>query len=323
MITLSKIAKEAHVSVSTASKAFSGSAEVNEDTRNRIFDVAKRYGCFKKFFNATYSKYVIAVICPEFSSNHYCSYLSYLRRALDKEGCEICVAESNFSPEKEKELLDYYCMHADVDAIIVIDFQTNTYDFHEIPILFMGCAPNSIGRISIVTDISGTVTECVDYLVSRGVSSIGFIGEPLTNHKLSVLQDTLSKQELVLDDAHIRISQQRFEAGGYEAMEAMLNAAPPPRAVICAYDNMAIGAMKCIADHGLRIPEDIAVLGMDGIPNAPYLIPPLASISAQTEECCRLAVRTVIRQINGQAVPVSQTIPAKLQLRESFMIPSP
>ena len=100
MITLSKIAKEAHVSVSTASKAFSGSPEVNEETRQLIFDVAKRYGCFKKFYNAKYSKFVIAIICPEFSSIHYANYLSFLRQSLAQQNCEVCVAESNFSAEK-------------------------------------------------------------------------------------------------------------------------------------------------------------------------------------------------------------------------------
>lgn len=70
MITLSKIALLAHVSVATVSKAFSMSSEVNEQTREMIFDIAKKYGCFKKFFNAKYPKFVVAVICPEFQSLH-------------------------------------------------------------------------------------------------------------------------------------------------------------------------------------------------------------------------------------------------------------
>ena len=71
MITLSKIAKLAHVSVSTASKAFSMSNEVNPETREMIFKIAKEYGCFKKFYNAKYPKLVFAIICPEFKSRFY------------------------------------------------------------------------------------------------------------------------------------------------------------------------------------------------------------------------------------------------------------
>ena len=62
MITLSKIAKLSHVSVSTVSQAFSGSSEVNEETRKLIFEIANQQNCFKKYYNAKYDKYVIAVI---------------------------------------------------------------------------------------------------------------------------------------------------------------------------------------------------------------------------------------------------------------------
>ena len=61
-MTLTELAKLAHVSTSTASKAFAGSPEVNEQTREMIFEVAKRAGCFKKFCKSDYPGYVIAVI---------------------------------------------------------------------------------------------------------------------------------------------------------------------------------------------------------------------------------------------------------------------
>ena len=114
--------------------------------------------------------------------------------------------------------------------------------------------------------------------------------------------------------------EQRFEAGGYEAMERILQAETLPRAVICAYDNMAIGAIRCIHDHGLRVPQDIAVMGMDDIPQAPYLFPPLASITTQTEERCALAAKSVISLINGQAVLDVQVLEARFLFRESFQI---
>ena len=209
MITLSKIAKEAHVSVSTASKAFSGSSEVNEETRQLVFDVAKRYGCFKKFFNAKYSKYVIAIICPEFSSIHYTSYLSYLRRDLENEGCEICVAESNFSAEKERELLDYYCKHADVDAIIMIHPHITHYDFYEIPVLTLGRGFSGSNGYCILCDSSTALADSIDYLLSQNVTSIGFIGEPLTAGKLANFKAELSRRGIEPDSEHIKMAVHR------------------------------------------------------------------------------------------------------------------
>lgn len=320
MITLSKIAKEAHVSYSTASKAFSGSPEVSEETRNLVFNVAKQYGCFKKFFNAKYSKYVIAVICPEFGSIHYASYLSYLRKYLEIDGCEICVAESNFSPTKEQELLDYYCKHADVDAVIMIHPQVEEYDFHEIPILILGQAFWGMNSVCISCDHTQALAQSIDYLISCGVSSVGFVGESLTAGKLASFQTILDQKGLIRNPDHIQITQERFEAGGYHAMSAIMATGTYPRAVICGYDNMAIGAIRCILDHGLRVPEDIAIMGMDDIPQASYLQPPLASVNTQIETRCHMAANTVIQLINGQTVPASQSVNAQFQFRDSFRI---
>ena len=105
-----------------------------------------------------------------------------------------------------------------------------------------------------------------------------------------------------------------------EAMEKILKADSLPRAVVCAYDDMAIGAIRCITDHGLRVPEDIAVMGMDDIPQAPYMVPPLASIDSRLKELCKLTAKTVTDLIDGKDVPMHQTISATLQLRKSLEI---
>ena len=120
MITLSKIAKLAHVSVSTVSKAFSMSKEVNPETREIIFQIAREHHCFKKYYNAKYPKLVIAVICPEFDSLYYAKWLAEIQRYAGKFNCEICVASTNFNKETEQEIIEYYSNYTAVDGIIII-----------------------------------------------------------------------------------------------------------------------------------------------------------------------------------------------------------
>ena len=103
-------------------------------------------------------------------------------------------------------------------------------------------------------------------------------------------------------------------------MEQLLAEGHRPRAVICAYDRLALGAIRCILDHGLSVPEDIAVLGMDDVHSAPWMNPPLASISTSAETLCHLAVETVLNRISGRECPKAQTIPAQFHLRRSFEI---
>ena len=320
MITLSRIAKEAHVSVSTASKAFSGSPEVHEETRELVFDVAKKYCCFKKFYKAKYSKYVVAIICPEFSSIHYNNYLSRLGHYLEQANCEICVAESGFSEKREMELLDYYYKHAVVDAIIVIEPVSWIRGYHEIPVLLVGRPSKDNDCATVFCDEEPALAKAFAYLTEQGVTSLGFIGDRLTKRKLQYFEKHLQENNLPLNNEHIQIASQRFGPGGYEAMEKILQADTLPRAVICAYDDMAIGAIRCITDHGLRVPEDIAVLGMDDIPQAPYMVPALASVDSRLKELCQLTANTVMDMINGKEVPLHQIISANLQLRRSLEI---
>ncbi len=317
MLTLSKIAKLANVSVSTASKAFSGSPEVNEDTREMVFDIARKNGCFKKFYNAKFPKLVIAIIAPEFKSAYYTRYLSCIQNLLAKENCELCVSTTDFSPEREKSLLEYYYKHSAVDGIIRIYGKTALDGKYEIPVVSIDTQNSITSADAFRRDMKPGLAACARYLKEKNVTSIGFVGESLTQGKRQFFAQCLEEVGLKLKEEYVSMTQHRFEEGGYAAMEALFARGCVPRALLCAYDNMAIGAIRCICDRGLRVPEDVAVLGMDDIPGAAYLNPPLASISSQTEQLCRMAVAAVLDVINGKEAE-RQTAGGTFHLRRSF-----
>ncbi len=318
-MTLSKLAKLANVSVSTASKAFAGSREVNEDTRDMIFAVAKQHGCFKKFYNAKYPKLVIAIIAPEFTSTYYAQFLSFMQQYLDPR-CELCVSATEFSSEREAALIEYYTKHSSTDGILLVQSLVDAPDTCETPVVFINPKHEQPHGATVWGTIKPALNESIEYLIKRGVTSCGFIGEPLTTSKHEWVRQSLEEHGLTLDESYVSISSERFEEGGYRAMQALFDNGRVPRAVICSYDNMAIGAIRCICDRGLSVPDDVAVLGMDDIPQAAYLDPPLASISSNTEEMCRLASQAMLSQIYGESVSTQQTVTAQLRLRKSFQI---
>ncbi len=320
MITLSKIAALAHVSVSTASKAFSGSKEVNEETRELIFNIAKQYDCFKKYYNIKYPKYVIAVICPEFKSSLYSSYLNIIQDELSKNNCEICVAATEFSAEAEKNLLEYYTMHSTVDGIIVINPKTNLKPEIQIPLASVGKYIDNGNIISTTDNFDEIICEAIKYFKEKNVKDIGFIGETLTTHKNKTFLEAMEKNSLSVNKDFIFITKKRFEEGGYYAMEKLFEKNKLPRAIICAYDNMAIGAMRCIFDKGLKIPADIAVLGMDNNVEAKYINPQLSSIDYGVELACRTATKELMNKITDKPVKYKIFIPCELNLKESTNI---
>jgi len=318
MITLSKIAKLAHVSVSTASKAFSMSSDVSEQTRQEIFRIAKEYGCFKKFYNAKYPKYVIAVICPEFHSQHYAGMLAFLQESLHQHNCDVCVASTNFQTEVEENLLEYYHNYANVDGIVIIGGRVRIPESYELPVVSITPACLQTTGVRIKTSYRLALSQAIDHLVSNGLRRISYIGEPLASAKFQRFCKLMEEKGLTSD--HVIISHERFETGGYLAMQQLLSRETLPQAVICAYDHMAIGAMKAIAEHGLSIPSDIAIMGMDNIPSAEFLTPGLSSIDFRTEEVCQRAANVIVDLLSGKQVESELLLQAELKLRASTQI---
>ena len=316
MITLSKLAKLCHLSVSTISKAFSMSEEVNEQTREEVFRVAKEYGCFKKYYKAKYPKTVIAVICPEFQSRFYSDALTALQQHLSRYNCEICVASTDFSPKKQQDLLHYYNRYTTVDGVICIANHMELEEEMELPIAVVGSVASGRVDICVSQDLLPALQDAVAYFKEKD-ASIGFLGDHYTNGKLLRLQKLTAEAGVPMLQEHICVSQQRFEAGGYEAMEQLLKEKTLPRVLVCGYDYLAMGAIRCLYDHGLSVPEDIAVLGMDNIHESAFLNPPLSSIDLRIHESCRLAAEALMAKLMGSEYTANQTLRSQLYLRRS------
>lgn len=306
-MTLTKLAQLAHVSVSTVSKAFSMSPEIHPDTREMIFKIAKERGCFKKYYKIKYPKLVIAVICPELK---YADAVSALQERLVELGCEVCVATTNFSEKTEMELLEYYDCYTEVDGVIVIDGRTKIKGIYDLPIVSVS---HSKAMINVELSEEVAIKEAIDYFKAQGVDKIAFVGEPRTKTRCELFEKNCP-------EGQVQIAQGRFEQGGYQAMEKIFESGDLPRAIICAYDYMAMGVMRCIFDRGLSVPEDVAVMGINNIHHCPYLNPPLSSIDIQINEGCRLAADVLLAHIHGEECRSNITIPAKVYYRKSTEI---
>jgi len=315
MITLSKIAKIAHVSVSTVSKAFSMSSEVSEHTRELIFNVARENNCFREYFNAKYPKYVVAIVCPEFDSTYYSSTLSLIQSSLAGYNCDITVASANFSQETERELLEYYSKYTTVDAIINYGKLSEKTVKSEIPIVNM--LKSDDGRNFVCHDYTQALREAIDHLSKQGAENIGFISENYTCSKLEMFKNVMSENFKEADEKFISIVPQRFEEGGYAGMEMLFKNGNIPDAVICGYDDMAIGAMRCVMNHGLNIPHDIMIMGMNDISLSAYIEPPLSTISLKNEITCKAATDMLIARLNGEDYPDYVTVECEFKPRKS------
>lgn len=319
-MTLTELARLAHVSTSTASKAFALSPEVNEQTKEMIFDVAKAHGCFKKFYRSEYPGLAFAVICPEFESTYYSAFISEMQKCLAKYNSETTVASTGFSIEAECCHLEYYQRYHTVDGIILIDGRTNINPKCEIPIATVNHRAEGRGAINVVKDMRAPIFQAVENWVKAGVRDIGFIGDTCTNGRRNRVYDAIENYLGEVNTDYFIRSNARFERGGYLGALELMERERLPRAIICAYDRLATGAMRAFADRGLKIPDDIAIIGVDDAPASSYTTPSLSSISHRLDETCKSLATALISKIKGEEYPEVINIACELNERESSQI---
>ena len=318
-MTLSKLARLANVAVSTASKAFSMSDDINEQTREEIFRVARENGCFKKFFNAKYPKFVIALICPEVDSRHYSELCRYLQQRLQTRGCEICISSTEFSAAVTADMIEYYEKYSSVDAIILIDPPATVLPPHETPIISLGSRAHN-ADVTLCLDYMTALKSALTDFKAAGISHIGFIGEPRTVTKLSAFKSAVSEIYGFTEEKYISVSDLRFEKGGCAAARALYSRGALPEAIICAYDDMALGAMRFFHDNGISVPDDIKVIGMDNILHSEYFVPSLSTIDYMNEEIAKTATKSVFELLDGKTPAEIHNFSARLITRESSQI---
>ena len=305
---LKKIADLAGVSVSTVSKAFSGSEEISEKTRQRIFNVAKEQGIFDKYNKNKFSKRVIAVICPEIISNYYSMLVSILNREIEARGCIMVLSISNFDGGSIKELFSYYTSYCNADGIIVISAKDQLKNPTRVPAVLLSSKERIEGFDSISMDFEVAIDKAVDYLKELGHTKIGFAGEQLTLSKQTVFEKAMRKAVLPLHKNWLKVSNKRFEDAGAEIAREWLTDGDLPTAILVAYDYIAIGLIRTLKENGIRVPDDVSVIGMDDISIAPYLETPLSSIRSYHDEACQQAVELIMKKLDNPYYTANEVV---------------
>ena len=299
-----KLALLAGVSVSTVSKAFSGSHEISEETRDSIFALAKRYGCFDKYCRVRYQKRTVAVIAPEFSSNVYTSGIGILERQLRDRGCVMLAAFYNFSDSVLEQLISYFAEYVKVDGIIVLSGEAKNIPETGVPIIHYKERQNFNPRVdTFSSECKSAVGLAIEYLKETGHRDIAFIGELLTNTKLEYFLDAMREQGLKADDSFIRTSHSRCEEAGFSEMEKLLSLNRRPTAIMCAYDTIAFGAIDAIKQHGLRVPEDFSIIGMNDVKTAVYSGIGLTTVREVPDEVFSMMTDLLCKRMDGSNVP--------------------
>lgn len=320
-MTMKKLAALANVSKSTVSKAFSGAKDINPETREHIFKIAKETGCYDKYNKKPFDKKVVAIICPEINSADYSAIVNLLIHFLEEQNAIALLSSTSFDEDKEKEFYRYYNTYCKADGVIIIN-TLGVYSGAEvmIPTVSMFAKHDS----KLIDNVDFTSVEAMRNIISTlkalGHKKIGFAGEPLTTGMMTLFRDTAREFAISLSDSSLKISDKRFEEAGKDSVRQWLAEGTLPTAIIAAYSYIALGIINELKENGIKVPEEVSVVGINDTAFSSFVVPPLSSIKYPNEELCREAVSLLLKKIDNQHYRARHTtnIPARFIVRESI-----
>jgi LacI family transcriptional regulator len=191
-----------------------------------------------------------------------------------------------------------------------------------LPVVLLNCHVDGNAFDSINIDNRGGVSGMVNHLLSHGHTRIGILKG--TEHNIDAAERLSGYRDAIADGSavvspELEIPGEFSEASGYDAARTLLSRNPRPTAIVASNDSMAIGALSAIRESGLRVPEDVALVGFDDIPVAAYITPSLTTVNVDIDGLGVAAIRQVIHAVkNRNAHAKQQTVlPTRLSLRHS------
>lgn len=313
MTTLQEIAALTGVSKSTVSKALRNTGEINAETVARIRSAALSLGYdTERLRGETPGRKTIGVIFPELRSLYYNKIYDRFCAEMNGAGYRVISMLYNFADFNRQ--LDDVAFMLDQNAAGILYLTENTFDLARLRAMFemtqtrlvMITLNPEIGFCDTISNNHALgVRLAVEHLYGLGHRRIAFIGETHTYLRRDEFIASMKHFGLDVPPEYIVEGSERFENCGYNGMKQLLSLPRPmlPTACFTAYDNIAYGAMHAVREAGLRIPEDISVIGVDDNNISKYTDPPLTSINSPEGEIGRTAAEFMKERIGGSRKP--------------------
>ena len=334
MATIVDVAKRAQVSISTVSYALSGRRQLKKETRDRIRKLADELGYVPSAIGtalATGKTHTIGITVTNVSSSLVGDVLAGIEEVTWEHKYSLILCNTYEDEKRELQAIETL-MGKKVDGMILVTQSSAWADLkilrrlrkQEIPIVAVNREIDpSLGQ-SVIIDNFGGAHRATSYLASLGHRRIGFITGP--RGRLSSIE-RLKGYKAALKDGGIAVDNGLIVRGvygekglqiGYAAARELLKQTKAPTAIFASTDNMAIGVMKAVIDHGKRVPEDVAVIGFDNTNFSELVSPPLTSVAMPMREAGNAAAKMLFSALgNGGKTRSPVTVDCTLMVRES------
>lgn len=330
---LEDVARQAGVSATTVSRVLNNTAPVSERTRHRVENAIRTLGYIPRHNGLPTHAEVVAMLVTDILNPFYTRIVRGAEEEIDSDGAALLLFDTMEDPEREERVLERL-LSWEIEGILVFGSRLSSEDLiafqrkRKIPMVVMNRNIRHSDIACVMVDAERATYRATQYLLNLGHTEIAYISGP------PISESSQSKQlgvRRALNDAgfelkpHLCVPGFPNSEGGFQAMGNLLAATGtnPPTAVVVYNDLMALGALHAIRNQGLRVPEDISVIGFDDIAMAAHANPPLTTISQPKYRMGRMAVQLLRAMRRRDPIPSEgyTLLESPLMIRESTAPP--
>ena len=324
--TIIDVARLAGVSKTTVSRVISDDSSVRDETRRRVQTAIETLGYEQNVIASslrTDRTNIIMLAIPDITNPFWPDVARGVQDVMDREGYAVVFANSDWNLRQERLFLQMARRNR-FDGILInpVGVSNSELSSTEIPTVLLGSNENYPDFDTVGSDSFGGTRLALEHLASLGHRRIGLIRGHRVNRpghsRLAGYLAFLYSRGIARDDSLI-VEAAFDQAGGYEAMQQLLDLSQPPTAVFAANDILAIGALQAVQQAGKHVPQDISIVGMDDIFAASTTTPSLTTVAKPKRENGQQAAILLLDRIrdNGLNAARRHISPCRLTVRGS------
>ena len=335
-VTIKDIARELGISPSTVSRALKDHPDISPETKKAVNELAEKLNYQPNIvaLNLRQSKTnTLGVIIPEIVHFFFSTVISGIEDVAYSAGYNVILTQSNESSQRERTDMKAL-FNSRVDGMLLsLSRETTTFDHIDsmmakgVPMVFFDRVYDHPNTSKVIVDDLSGAKEATLHLIEQGCKRIAHIeGSPnleITKQRLEGYLEALKEKNIPIDKSLIIPCPEASIDAGKKSTEQLLSMSPLPDGIFATNDPVAMGAMQAIREKGLKIPQDIAVVGFSNWLFSSMMDPPLSSVDQPGFEMGQEATRLLIRQIETKSKedidpkPETKILKTKLIVRAS------
>lgn len=311
--SIKDVAREAGVSIATVSRVLNDIDVVNEETKKKVLEAIKKLEYRPNIVARslkTQKTRTVGILIPDISSQFYPEIVRGAEDVANIYGYNVMLCNSDFDIDKEKEYLRVL-KEKMVDGVLYMSSSLekdilNLINELDVKTVLVETDDKEANLPSVTIDNVKATYEATKYLIDKDIKDIAFVG--VSNEDNNAWKKRFTGYKNALEENNIEFKKEltyfhnlKVETG-YNGIIEILNRGLKPQAVVCATDEIAIGVINALRDKGMKVPEDVSVIGFNDIELARAFYPKLTTISQPMYDMGSVSMRMLIKLINNKVL---------------------